>query len=893
MAEICLRKAQKTAETRSNLCYVESTRYRRWLILVSTMTDPTSQLRPAMTYTVQNKEWVCLTQFPLASHGCHQEERRALLGIKSSLEDPTNRLYSWQQGNKYQNCCDWLGIQCSGDSLHVISINLRNTEYEIYYNEYIYRVNLNDFNPQTLHYKLSSTKWLTGLVNFEVLRLSRINLHEATSSENNFLEHISFLSDLKVLDLSYCNISGPVFPIQEYTNFSRLSSLNMSFNPELNSSFPEHLAKMTSLSSLYLTRCNLHGSVPYMPQLEELDVGNNTALHVDLAQMFERKWPKLKSLRISTTKVTGQFFDLISNVPMLEFLKASGCSIQGSIPKSICKLSSLREIFLQRNNFTGTMPSCITMLRYLDRLDISKNFIRGDVSLSSLFTKLNLSYLKMGPNKLTVSIHQDLHLYPKLKLKVLGLASCNLKGLFPDFICNLTDLENLQLSGNNLTGTIPSCMNKLKNLMSLDFSSNNFHGPLPLPCKNAKLYNLANNKLNGEISMEVGERLSTVSLVWLSGNELKGSIPFSVCSKEPGESNIQYLDLSNNNLSGIIPTSVGYCHSLIYLNLGINNLTGNVPKELEQAKKLQILQLNDNNFDGDPLNFIGELHELVVLDLGNNNFGGSISSLAGSLGNLQILSLRTNNFNESIPKEILDLQQLHVLDLSRNNLTGIIPNGIGNLQLQMTTKGIITQYENLYTYNSGIDLSSNKLEGEIPEEIGRLKGLSMLNLSHNHLSGNIPLSVGSMNGLESLDLSFNKLSGPIPVSLASMDFLGYLNLSYNNLSGTIPRGPHFDTLSGDGSAYVNNSFLCGYLTKSICGDDSDNGSTNYPSEVNRDEEDESKDKWYLFGVVVLGFIVGFWGLFFGLVLKKEKWWCPYWKFVDSIAVRTIQVFLRH
>ncbi|KAI3843967.1 hypothetical protein MKW92_001068 [Papaver armeniacum] len=948
---------------------------------------------------------ISLTQFPLASHGCHQEERKALLGIKSSLQDPSNRLYSWQQGIKYQNCCDWLGIQCSGDSLHVISINLRNTEYEIYYNEYIYTVNLNDFNPPDtalqgkfspffnnfthLQYldlafnnfqesqiplqfsnltklthldlshsnftgstltqftnlsslklldlscgdvncmHLSSTKWLRGLVSLEVLRLSRINLHEATSSENNFVEHISFLSNLKDLDLSYCNISGPVFPIQEFNNFSRLSSLNMSFNPELNSSFPEHLAKMTSLSSLYLTRCNLHGSVPYMPQLEELDVGNNTALHVDLVQMFERKWPKLKSLRISTTKVTGQLFNLISNVPILEFLKASSCSIQGPIPESICKLSSLREIFLQRNNFTGTMPSCITMLKYLDRLDISKNFIGGDVSLSSLFTKLNLSYLKLGPNKLTVSIDQDLDLYPNLKLKVLGLASCNLKGLFPAFICNLTDLETLQLSGNNLTGTIPSCINKLKNLMSLDFSSNNFHGPLPLPCKNAKLYNLANNKFDGEISMEVGERLSTVSLVWLSGNELKGSVPFSVCSKEPGESNIQYLDLSNNNLSGIIPTSVGYCHSLIYFNLGINNLTGNVPKELEQAKKLQILQLNDNNLDGDPLNFIGELHDLVVLDLGNNNFGGSISSLSGSLGNLQILSLRSNNFNESIPKEIVDLQQLHVLDLSRNNLTGIIPKGIGkflmlrsrpsknkkiklmlrsrsnytftldrggypgNLQLQMTTKGIITQYENLYTYNSGIDLSSNKLEGEIPEEIGLLKGLSMLNLSHNHLSGYIPLSVGSMNGLESLDLSFNKLSGPIPVSLASMDFLGHLNLSYNNLSGLIPRGPHFDTLSGDGSAYVNNSFLCGYLTKSICGDDSDNVYTDSPSEVNRDGEDESEHKWYLFGIVVLGFIVGFWGLFFGLVVKKEIWWCPYWKLVDSVAVRTIQFFLKH
>ncbi|KAI3963920.1 hypothetical protein MKW92_053367 [Papaver armeniacum] len=167
----------------------------------------------------------------------------------------------------------------------------------------------------------------------------------------------------------------------------------------------------------------------------------------------------------------------------------------------------------------------------------------------------------------------------------------------------------------------------------------------------------------------------------------------------------------------------------------------------------------------------------------------------------------------------------------------------------------------------------------------------MLNLSHNHLSGYIPLSVGSMNGLESLDLSFNKLYGPIPVSLASMDFLGHLNLSYNNLSGRIPRGPHINTLSGDGSAYVNNSFLCGYLTKNACEGDqsSDTGNSDYENE---DDLDHTRDKWYFVGVVALGFIIGFWGLFFGLLLKKEIWWFGYWRFVDNVAAKMVHIFLK-
>ncbi|XP_026420573.1 LRR receptor-like serine/threonine-protein kinase GSO1 [Papaver somniferum] len=759
---------------------------------------------------------------------------------------------------------------------------------------------------------LSSTKWLGGLINLQVLRLNSIDLYEATSSKTYFAEHISRLSNLKDLQLSNCGISGSVFPIQEINNLSRLTFLDISNNHELNSSFPVHLANLTSLSSLYLSDCNLHGSVPYMPQLKVLGVGGNTDLNVDLTRTFERRWPKLQLIGISLTKVTGPFLNLISNVPLLESLFASDCSIQGSIPKSICKLAFLRDLILRNNNFTGRISSCITMLKHLNQLDISNNSIGGDVSLPSFISKLNLTFVNLSLNKLKVSTDQHLHFHHKHQLKELGLGSCNLTGLFPTFICNLPHLEDLYLPDNNLNGTIPSCIHKLKNLHTLDLSYNNLQGPLPVLRQYVESYNLAHNKFNGEISMESGKSLSTSFYLFLSDNELTGSIPISMCSKEPGvRTNIQYLDLSNNKLSGFIPPTIGYCNFLEYLNLGTNNLTGNVPQELEQIKNLLFLQLNDNNLNGDPLHFISKLHELEVLNLENNNFGGSISNVFGSLNNLKILSLSSNNFNGSVPKEILNLHQLQVFDLSRNNLTGLLPREIGNLitlrsrsndtskltggaylvdlHLQMVSKGII-QFQKLYTYSSGIDLSSNNLEGEIPEEIGLLKGLYMLNLSHNRLLGKIPQTIGSMNGLESLDLSFNKLSGFIPPSFASMDFLGYLNLSYNNLSGIIPRGPHFDTLGGDSSAYVNNSFLCGYPTENVCeGDQSSNTSDTYlPSGA---DGNDTNDKWYLYGAVALGIIVGFWGLFFCLLLKKDKWWFGYWRFIDNISVKIVNFFL--
>ncbi|XP_026416006.1 putative receptor like protein 25 [Papaver somniferum] len=143
-----------------------------------------------------------------------------------------------------------------------------------------------------------------------------------------------------------------------------------------------------------------------------------------------------------------------------------------------------------------------------------------------------------------------------------------------------------------------------------------------------------------------------------------------------------------------------------------------------------------------------------------------------------------------------------------------------------------------------------------------------------------------MSGLESLDLSFNKFSGNIPQSLASIGFLGHLNLSYNNLSGRIPREPHFDTLSGDGSAYANNSLLCGFYTNHTCeGDQISNATDKTPYESYEDNKNDAKEKLLLYAIVSLGFGVGFWGLFLVLLLKKEKWWFGYRILVDVVALR--------
>ncbi|KAI3902443.1 hypothetical protein MKW92_016783 [Papaver armeniacum] len=960
-----------------------------------------------------------ITQYPLTSHCCQDEDRSALLEFKSYLSDFSNRLSSWQEGSQHENCCNWHGIRCSNDSFRVVSVDLRNKDLENHYKMHPYTLvasnppstsltgkfsasllklthleyldlaynnflgsqvphQLSDLtklghldlsfssfsssistlltNISSLQFldlsctssdysttsclQTSSTKWVRGLVNLKVLRLSGIDLYREASSEENFGEYISYLSHLSELDLSYCNISSPVFPIHEFQNLSRLSSLKMNHNKKLNSPFPIQLANLTSLSILMLSSCNLHGSVPYLPQLKELDISYNFDLHVDLTMMFTHQWPKLQELWISYTDVNKSIPSSISNAPLLVSLSASGCSIQGSLPSSIYSLSQLQHLDLSGNaitgfihpsisnlkslsrlhftfnNFQGSIPKsicenfsleilrldCISKLQNLREFGVAANFFQGNVSLFSLIGE-NLIELDLRFNRqlnLDTRFNLDQYsLYPKFSLKHLYMSSCNLRGLFPISMCTLTNLEDLEVSRNNLTGTIPSCVFKLKYLREIDVSDNKFHGPVPLPSQGIEVFILSGNKFGGEISLELGRILSNAYTICLDGNELSGSIPFTLCPTKPGFTSVSHIDLSNNKLSGTIPSNIGHCRGLGSLKLGNNNLTGKVPDELKLAKDMSFLQLNNNHLDGTPLDLISEFHELEFLNLANNNFGGSIPTTVGSLKYLRFLSLRSNKFNGSIPEEIIQLQELQLLDLALNNLTGHIPSELGKLrglimtnyleatnhgdvQLHLATKGIMIHIDELNDYISVIDLSSNHLHGNIPKEIGLLTLLSSLNLSRNHFSDDIPESIGNLSGLQSLDMSSNKLSGRIPQSLAVIDTLAVLNLSSNKLSGKIPRSPHFDTLSVDGSAFSENELLCGYPTKKVCNHDA-----NPANELDEADQENAKEKLLVYAIIALGFAVGFWGLFFVLSLKKQKWWFPYWRIVDHVVVKII------
>jgi Leucine-rich repeat (LRR) protein len=253
--------------------------------------------------------------------------------------------------------------------------------------------------------------------------------------------------------------------------------------------------------------------------------------------------------------------------------------------------------------------------------------------------------------------------------------------------------------------------------------------------------------------------------ITLPNNNLTGIIPGSIGTF----SNLQVLNLGANQLSGTIPLEIGNLTNLLRLHLHLNQLSGPIPSELGNLSSLQRLWLEGNQLSSSLPPELGNLINLVQLYLHYNQLSGSIPSTFGNLSNLKELFAYGNQLTGPIPPEIGNCINLTHLYLNSNQINGSIPPEIGNLS-------------NLRKLNLGI----NELGGNIPPQIGNLTALRELFLHNNPLTGNIPDQVGNLTNLVHLYLYNTTISGNIPSSIGNCINLTELLLFNNSLGGKIP-----------------------------------------------------------------------------------------------------------
>lgn len=95
--------------------------------------------------------------------------------------------------------------------------------------------------------------------------------------------------------------------------------------------------------------------------------------------------------------------------------------------------------------------------------------------------------------------------------------------------------------------------------------------------------------------------------------------------------------------------------------------------------KIVALELTNNNLKGELPRSLGNLTHLKVLNLHNNMIKGNIPTSIGNLSKLKSLNISLNTFQGHVPEEISKIENLEYLYIYANDFTGSLPTKISEL----------------------------------------------------------------------------------------------------------------------------------------------------------------------------------------------------------------------
>ncbi|KAJ4832473.1 hypothetical protein Tsubulata_000012, partial [Turnera subulata] len=665
-----------------------------------------------------------------------------------------------------------------------------------------------------------SLAWLSHLFSLEHLDLSLNDLSNAT----DWLQVVYKLSSLKELYLMDCSLSHFVAP--SLMNASKsLAVVRLYRNNIVDSSILSWLSNFgSSLVHVDLSQNQLYGPIPYsfgnLISLTNLDLSSNQ-LQGGIPSSF-RGIRGLKTLNLGFNNLSGPLPESIQNLngstESLESLLLQVNQFYGSLP-DVTRFSSLTVLILFSNQLNGSLPKRFSQPSKLSTLNLLGNQLTG--SIPDLTMLPSLRYLILGGNQFNGSVSETIGSLSELK--TLDLSYNSLPSMMSEFhFLNLSNLKTLDLSRSSVSLKLGSDWIPPFKLRYIRLASCSIGPQFPSWLQTQSTFSeldISNASISDTIPSWLWDLSADLSVLNLSKNQMSGILP-DLSLKLP---KISGIDLSSNHLKGPLPLFPSSVSSLILFN---NMFSGSLSPLCDiVGGSLNVLDLSNNLFSGRLPDCFTNWDSLVVLNLANNSFSGEVPYSMGSMSQLGTLSLHNNNFSGDLPLSLRNCSQLTFLDLSENRFSGEIPAWIGE-----SLSSLIF-----------LSLQSNEFRGNLPPELCRLAFLRIVDLSANNISGIVPKCLNNLTGMvqtgESknvIDISFtfsvthntdgvgvatqqyinkawlgwkgrkyeyeknlgllriidfarNNLIGEIPEEMTRLSGLVALNLSGNNLMGAIPK----------------------------------------------------------------------------------------------------------
>lgn len=603
----------------------------------------------------------------------------------------------------------------------------------------------------------------TALKIFKELKYLNLSSNLIQKLEPSHMQSIPYL---EILDLSRNNIATIADKTFQHAQYLRYLDISVNM---LRAIDDNTLQGLNNLETLFLEDNNIllipAITLNQLTKLKVLKLGYNriTAVSAEILAILSNR---LTDLGLSYNVIRELPSYAFQNFKKLKTLDLSGNLLVNIEPHTFAGLEkSLISLNLRGNRISSLMLEEPVVLQSLNFLDVSNSHLK-EISPTSFVMMPSLLHLNLSHNfqlnTIPIRIFQ-----PLVSLNVLDLSYNSLKALSPELFIKCTSLEWLSLA-NNMIGEIPeNVFDVLNNLLYLNLAGNNISNlksGIFVGLRSLKELNLKKNHLT----------------------TFKGE--FFITWKSNGTS-IEKMDLSDNQISYLFPTSFKVHPNLRVINLARNkfnffpgeliigleylqeiDLSGNVLKTLDEfdfgrLPRLKILKLNDNDIEIVSETAFHNSTQLQVIDLSNNNVEKIGERTFQGLNRIERLNLKNNSLSE-LPDNIFDRAKVRMLENINLSNNKFVTPPLRSLQKQ-------------YFFLMSIDLSYNNIR-DIPADDTVVVNIKELDLSYN------PLTEESINNVLSEPKTARKLNlagtGITRIGRMETPFIQYLNLSRNSIS---------------------------------------------------------------------------------------------------------------